>query len=537
MHLRSSLSQAAQGVESIINDIEVSINNYVYSEPVQGLLREPRMSSSMLNHFNAAKSSVNTITSINQNIMGIAIIPPEGTYYSFGLQDQYLYISSIRDDVLEKKEKAFDGSLDNTFGDNQAYFTYTLPIYSVEQGQTSQLGQYLGTCIAFCKKQAFNESIDAALLEGMSIELRTHSERILVSQNQLQNNAVKSPLINTYEFESPSWMMVQRYYNTNQMSPYPLFVIASSLIALGVLALLSVIVHRNFTLPIMQINTELLRIANRSLEPATLVINCKNELNTIAQSINTLIRHLQEAYKKQAEQENHMLRTQLSMNQLQLALLQNQINPHFLYNTLACIRGIALSNQVQVIADIVSNMANLYRYSIKGGVYVQLKEEIDTVFRYLSIMNLRMNNKFKIEIEVPELLIKSWAAKMILQPLVENAVFHGLECKEEGGRLRIYTTHYEGEAAFLLHVYDNGMGMDAQTVTKLNGIFNQSINQKNNDEDMNAKGMGLLNVHRKVRLLHGDAFGLHVESQLGQHTRVSILLPLIQERPSEKHFQ
>ena len=105
------------------------------------------------------------------------------------------------------------------------------------------------------------------------------------------------------------------------------------------------------------------------------------------------------------------------MNQLQLALLQSQINPHFLYNTLACIRGIALENNVRVIAELVTNMATLYRYSIKGGAYVQLSSELEIIQRYLYIMNLRMDNKFRVRMEIPEQLKSCWIAKMICNHL------------------------------------------------------------------------------------------------------------------------
>ncbi len=529
-YLRNSLTQAAQGVETVLHDIEGSMSNYAYSDAVQGLLRAPARSSEMLGYFSAAKSGANTIASINKNIEGIALIPPEGMYYSFGLKDQYLYIRSARNALGQVRAAAFDGDLDNAHGDSSAYFTYVLPVYSVAQGPGQVLGEYLGVCVAFCKKQALLDVVDAALMEGMSIEVRSGAKRVLLSQWKAPEGA--STTVNTYAFDTSSWWMIQRFTGPRRSSPYPMILGASILISLGVLMMLSFIVRRNFTLPITRINQELLQIAQHPLEQNELTARYPNELNTIAQSVNTLLFQLRASHRQQVEQKNHMLRVRLSMNQLQLSLLQNQINPHFLYNTLACIRGIALSHGVRVIADIVTNMATLYRYSIKGGAFVRLKDEADIVLRYLNIMNLRMDNKFQIQVEIPDALMESWVCKMILQPLVENAIFHGLECKEEGGLLRLSAAHFPGDSAFLLHVYDNGIGMDEGTVRRLNDLFNRPVSEKSaGSEELNAKGMGLLNVHRKVRLMHGDAYGLHVESAQGSHTRVSILLPLLPKQP------
>ena len=291
------------------------------------------------------------------------------------------------------------------------------------------------------------------------------------------------------------------------------------------LFLLSWIVHRNFTAPITRINAELLRMAEQPLQAQDLRVRCGNELATIAQSVNVLLSRLRASQRAQPEQETHVLRAQLSVGRLQLALLQNQINPHFLYNTLACIRGIALSRDVQEIADIAADMAALYRYSIKGGVSARLRDELDIVRRYLEIMNARMDGRFCVRFEVPEALGEASVPKMILQPLVENAILHGLECRESGGELRICAAHFPGDGAFLLHVWDNGLGMEPEAVRAWNEAFNRPVDAEDPEE-----GLGLLCVHRKVRLHCGEPYGLHLESRRGAYTRASLLLPLRAER-------
>ena len=532
-YLQSSLSQAAQGVESVLNGIQLSTENYAYSTAVQELLRLPGRSSSMLDAYNLAKNSAYTILSINQNIEGFAILPLEGGIYTFGLKDQYRYLSALQEahDLPESKFGLFCGRLDRKYGDNQAYYVYFLPVYSTTQNQEAALGEYLGLCAAFCRKSALAEVMSAALMDGMSIELHSAEGPVLEVKQNAPSGVQTKLLTNTYAYPSLEWTMIQRYFSPQFSSPYPLIFTAFLLIALCVLALLSLIIHRNFVRPITELNTELLRLSDDPLSAQKLAIACPNEFNTIAHSINVLLEQLHQSHQKQVEQQTHMLRVELSMNQLQLALLQSQINPHFLYNTLACIRGIALENNVRVIAELVTNMATLYRYSIKGGAYVQLSSELEIIQRYLYIMNLRMDNKFSVRMEIPERLKSCWIAKMILQPIVENAIFHGLECSEKGGEIRIYATWFEGDNAFLLNVYDDGEGMEQETVNRLNELFQQTVGGPD-AQQLNAKGVGMLNVHRKIRLHHGDAYGLHIESEKGKFTRVCALLPVLEQCPA-----
>ena len=433
-------------------------------------------------------------------------------------------------DLPESKFGIFRGRMDRKYGENQAYYVYFLPVYSTTQNQEAALGEYLGLCAAFCRKSALAEVMSAALMDGMSMELHSEEGTVLEVKQNAPSGVQTKLLTNTYAYPSLEWTMIQRYFSTQFSSPYPLIFTAFLLIALCVLALLSLIIHRNFIRPITELNAELLRLSDDPLAAQKLNIACPNEFNTIAHSINVLLEQLLQSHHKQVEQQTHMLRVELSMNQLQLALLQSQINPHFLYNTLACIRGIALENNVRVIAELVTNMATLYRYSIKGGAYVQLSSELEIIQRYLYIMNLRMDNKFRVRMEIPEQLKSCWIAKMILQPLVENAIFHGLECSENGGEIRIYATWFEGDNAFLLNVYDNGEGIEQKTVNRLNELFQQMVGGSD-AQQLNAKGVGMLNVHRKIRLHHGDAYGLHVESEKGKFTRVCALLPVLEQCP------
>ena len=125
IYLENALSQAAQGVERKLADIAASVQNYAYSDAVQDLLRAAPRSPEMLGRHAAAQSNAYSLMDINQDIVGIAILPPEGTYFSFGLEEQYRYVQAVRAGLGQDLPKAgaFDGSLTNAYGDQRAVFT------------------------------------------------------------------------------------------------------------------------------------------------------------------------------------------------------------------------------------------------------------------------------------------------------------------------------------------------------------------------------------------------------------------------------
>ena len=209
----------------------------------------------------------------------------------------------------------------------------------------------------------------------------------------------------------------------------------------------------------------------------------------------------------------------------ELLALQNQINPHFLYNTLDSIRGQALIDGVDEIADMTEALSAFFRYSIsRRGNLVRLCEEIKNVDNYMKIQQFRFEDKYILEkhLDCSEEELNIYVPKMILQPLVENAIFHGLEEIEEQGRiiLRIVST----ENKLRIIVEDDGTGMPDSRVRKLNRQFR---NPENGGESSSAQnsGIALKNVNERIQLYFGMEYGLYIRSVAGIGTQVEILIP------------
>ncbi|NCB93102.1 MAG: sensor histidine kinase [Clostridia bacterium] len=222
---------------------------------------------------------------------------------------------------------------------------------------------------------------------------------------------------------------------------------------------------------------------------------------------------------------------QLQQKQAEYLALQNQINPHFLYNTLEAIRADALVAGCGNIADTTEALATFFRYTITDVQhFVTLSDELDNVDNYFIIQKFRFGDKLEMNQELEnEELMSARMPKLLLQPLVENAISHGLECKVGEGTVTIAVEN--SEKTLFISVKDDGVGMDEEKVEKLNHIFSsQDKTRKHYGELKKEKGgIALPNVNSRIKLLFGEDYGLHIYSVEGVGTEIRMTLPLIME--------
>ncbi|MGO4272004.1 sensor histidine kinase, partial [Paenibacillus sp. TAF58] len=225
-----------------------------------------------------------------------------------------------------------------------------------------------------------------------------------------------------------------------------------------------------------------------------------NEIGEIIRSHNYMVLRLNsvidENMKMMEENANNKLRENelLSLKaQAELKMLQAQINPHFLYNTLEAINMRSMKNGNSEISLIVGSLAQMFRYSVSNGVgKVPLEKELSHVQNYISIQQIRFGDQFTYELEVPEHLTHLAVVKFILQPIVENCLKHGLAGFEEGGIIRIKVLEKDG--LMFIEVSDNGIGMDMDKVVRVNEEIQKSMDNQINGYE-NQGGIGLSNVY------------------------------------------
>ncbi|MDO4491842.1 MAG: histidine kinase [Lachnospiraceae bacterium] len=219
----------------------------------------------------------------------------------------------------------------------------------------------------------------------------------------------------------------------------------------------------------------------------------------------------------------------IQQKQAEVLALQNQINPHFLYNTLEAIRSDALLADCEEIAETTEALATFFRYTISNvKEYVTFSDELDNVENYFTIQRCRFGEKIQLELEMEnEELLEARMPKLILQPLVENAVIHGLEGKMEGGIVKI-TIENSADTLFL-RVKDNGLGMTEEETDLLNRSLQREESVQENFRGKRG-GIALKNVNSRIQLMFGEDYGMKLYSSKEVGTECCLTMPLMLER-------
>lgn len=259
-----------------------------------------------------------------------------------------------------------------------------------------------------------------------------------------------------------------------------------------------------------------------------------DEVGNLSRHFNKMVAQVQKLIQE-------VYREQYLKQRAELKSLRMQINPHFLYNTLESINWMARIKSVPEIGEMVKALGDLMRVSISGDDFITLEDELNNITNYLKIQKFRYGNRFESFIIMDESLRKVKIPKLTLQPIVENAIVHGLEGKIENGCLKIICST-SGDNINIV-VNDDGIGMTEDTTDMLNSLFRSEyhVDGSSNNEaasldvrsDAEAIGeqhthIGLINVDRRIKLYYGQEYGIFVTSDLGSGTSVSVTFPIRQ---------
>ncbi|MCI8521280.1 MAG: histidine kinase, partial [Clostridia bacterium] len=207
------------------------------------------------------------------------------------------------------------------------------------------------------------------------------------------------------------------------------------------------------------------------------------------------------------------------LRKAQYDMLQTQINPHFLYNTLETINWMAynLSNSENPVSKSLITLASFFRNTLSSGYFVSIEDEIKYTNEYINILALRYGDLFDIEWDIDDTILPCTIIKICLQPIIENAVYHGLKPKNDKGLIKI-SGRCDGKNT-IITISDNGVGMDSDKLYELNRRLQDNAY---NDEKSH---IGLVNVNQRIKIIFGDDYGITVESQEGVGTDVYITIP------------
>lgn len=287
------------------------------------------------------------------------------------------------------------------------------------------------------------------------------------------------------------------------------------LVAMGLMAValfFSRFVAKSITLPIQRLCDSMERVQEGDFSVSDIVVDSENEIGSLTKSFNVMTQRIHELMAQN-------IREQEAKRKSELKALQSQINPHFLYNTLDSIIWMAEGKKNEEVVLMTASLARLLRQSISNeDELVSIGQEIEYARGYLTIQKMRYKDKLEFWIEVEPSILNIRLIKLVLQPVIENAIYHGLKYKESRGLLLVKGFMKNGNA--VLQVIDDGVGMDQET---LDHIYER------HKVDYHSNGVGIYNVQKRLQLYYGNEYGIVYESKPGEGTTATITIPGQQE--------
>lgn len=290
-----------------------------------------------------------------------------------------------------------------------------------------------------------------------------------------------------------------------------IYVLISAILMIVAL-IFSSFLAKGLTYPIQRLRDSMARVQEGDFNGADVEIDSENEIGSLTRSFNVMTHRIQELMEQN-------VKDQEAKRKSELKALQSQINPHFLYNTLDSIIWMAEGKKYEEVVLMTASLARLLRQSISNeDEVVPISREVEYAKGYLTIQKMRYKDKLEFQIDVEPSILNIPLIKLVLQPIIENAIYHGLKYKESKGLLLVKGFMKDGNA--VLKVIDDGVGMDEETLAHI--YDRHKVNYHSN-------GVGVYNVQKRLKLYYGENYGITYESEQGVGTTATITIPGIQE--------
>jgi len=288
---------------------------------------------------------------------------------------------------------------------------------------------------------------------------------------------------------------------------YAIMTVLFLIVLISLFLMIAAFISRRISRPIQRLSGILSDVQEGRICEPIVIESAENNrymddhMNKLIETINELLSRIQKGYNEEQQQE--------------YAILEAQINPHFLYNTLDAVRWFSLMRSETETADLIKSIINLLRSSIQiGQRTIPIERELDQIRDYLELQKLRYIDSFQVFYDVDEKVLQYATLKFVLQPIIENAIFHGIDHRKNNGKIDIRIWEENGNVIY--KVRDNGKGMDLQEVSQ------------NYGKNRMHKGIGTENVNQRIKQYFGEEYGLRITSALGKGTEVEIIIPAIE---------
>lgn len=460
----------------------------------------------------------------NNHINGIYIFTPDGPVLGYGYGNSCNITSDYHpaDDVWYQKILELKGGT-YIYGPSKKDFiegssvsvSFCNALYDV------YTREFLGVLFIDCEPGIFDLSNVNSLPETASLTVNNGSVPLYVTSPVSGNNTTDDTMHLERELSfqgltlniEVSQSSLSREFGITQNT-----LIALSVTCIAGILILSVFLSRSIITPIIYLSSQM-QVRDRKQDVSD------SPYYRYGDEIGTLYTSYQEMLDEREYYIKHELENKLIVLDSQMRALESQINAHFLYNTLEAINSIAVIEKVKSISVMALALGSMFRYSIKTqSELVPLSAELKNVQDYTAIQQIRFDNAFSLTLDIPTEYLERKVLKLILQPLVENALYHGLSNCMTGG---VITLRAQAQGSdMILDIIDNGEGISSDKLAHIQ----ENLQEKAEFTELGKRrhtSIGIRNINTRIALYYGEAYGLRIFSKEGAGTRVQITLPII----------
>ena len=433
------------------------------------------------------------------------------------------YGSDIRNLLTEDKIVTEKMEYSNVCYFEDSDTPYYLIYFPVLDLKNREYGRQIGTCVFLMKTDDLIEKVqelkvtdhtEIYLMDGNGQIIQNHFEQWQARKKSLAEDG--KFYVTEQQLDINGWKVMTRIPKSEidgiKKENTGLFVMVYLFAVIIVLVLVYFFVVR-----VLRRISRMETFINESVKHSDLRMDTteQDELGRVAVSLNHMLDDRERLNEQNLAGQRKMYEIEIAEQRAQLMAYRNQINPHFLYNTFECICSMALYYDNEDIAEITMALSRIFRFATKGEEIVKVEDELRYVQEYAKIIECRFMGKIDISIEAEEDVLKKDVIKLLLQPIIENAVFHGLEQKIEEGEVVVSVClMQENKIQFV--VEDNGCGMDKEQIEQLWQTMQKRVS---------GKGVGLANVYQRLKLFYGEDIQFDIVSQPDVGTKITIIVP------------
>lgn len=521
-YFRQTITQANRRIDASLFSYEKMTRNIIANEEIQKDLRDLQQGTLDLSEASyRIKQELAQITLSEVNINSIQIIPKGNRTINYTFASNYADYDAIKKMPWFDKVNDLTGQLLwlPSIESNKVMIgkIKTFVFTAVRKINDLDTGQELGVLLLNIDEKHLRDVMNEVELgenghvylvgqDGVIISYK--DENLIGEKLDLEQIDINKNMIITDISPESKWKIIGIVPNTEYTSEIERFsrtFFYLTIVAIGAIVIFAAAISASIVAPIKRIIFGMKEVQKGNLN-IKITHKQNNELGVLADHFNQMTEELKFTIDKVYKQE-------ISRRESELKMLQAQLNPHFLYNTLDTIYWMLIMKEEEEVGDLVVALAAILRYSIsRGEEFVTIKKDTEQLINYLNIQKARFDEKLTFNIDIDESIKDYEIPKLLLQPLIENSISHGFKKMKVKGNIEI--VGYKKDEQIIFEVIDNGVGISKERIRE---ILGGTVSK-----DEKHTGLGIMAVDSRIKLLYGEEYGIEIDSIPGERTKITV---------------